>query len=130
MHEFVIDSLRWTTKGTARCTIFFGLAVACATPPPTRTIEPTIEPDSGTDDSSFVLSRSSARRAPSDRPDLPIHIEENWWPFRAEHLGISIAEARMRDAAIDRRRPPEGFWDEQTAIEAVSVWSVLCNECH
>jgi hypothetical protein len=25
---------------------------------------------------------------------------------------------------------PEAFWDAQTSLEAVSVWSAVCNECH
>jgi mono/diheme cytochrome c family protein len=70
-------------------------------------------------------------RSPSQQPpNLPIHIEERWWPFRAEQLGISVDEARARDARIDRSGPPDDFWDERMAVEAVSIWTVLCNECH
>jgi hypothetical protein len=82
------------------------------------------------DDSAFVYSR----QPPSEQERLvaliPIHIQEAWWPFRAPHLGISEGEAQKRDAQLSQTRAPAGFWDAQTALEAVSVWTVLCNECH
>ena len=40
------------------------------------------------------------------------------------------AEAKRRDAAMSLTKAPQHFWDQQTAVEAVSVWSMLCNECH
>jgi hypothetical protein len=110
--------------------IFFFLAVACA-PTASRTIEPTIEPGSHPpDDSSFVLSRGGAKIEPVSRADFPVHLEEKWWPFRAEHLAITADAAKARDAKMSNQKAPESFWDEQTAIEAVSIWSALCNECH
>lgn len=106
----------------------------CATSS-SKTIEPTtIEPGSGggetADDSTFVLSRTPDVKTPSVRADFPIHLQDKWWPFRAEYLGISVADAQARDGKISNGRAPQGFWDEQTAIEAVSIWSALCNECH
>ena len=82
-------------------------------------------------DSAFVYSRDPplAERA-RDVAQHPIHIHESWWSFRANHLRISEAEAQRRDARISGARAPAGFWDSQTAVEAVSVWTVLCNECH
>jgi hypothetical protein len=110
------------------------LLVACAPQPASRTIEPTIEPTPGGqptgDDDSFVLSRGTKAQTPTTRADFPIHLQDNWWPFRAEYLAISPAEAQARDEKITNRAPPDGFWDEQTALEAVSLWSALCNECH
>jgi hypothetical protein len=82
------------------------------------------------DDSQFVQSRSPQRPTAEDVKQLPIHLNESWWPFRAKHLGISVTEAKRRDAGISMTHAPRNFWDEQTAVEAVSIWSVLCNECH
>lgn len=81
-------------------------------------------------DTEFVQSRAPQRPTPEDVKQLPIHLNESWWPFRAKFLGISMTEARRRDAAISMTHAPRNFWDEQTAVEAVSIWTVLCNECH
>jgi hypothetical protein len=78
----------------------------------------------------FVYSREPKGPEAAEGSALPIHINETWWPFRAQYLGISAAEAQKRDAELSQVRAPAAFWDSQTAIEAVSVWSVLCNECH
>ncbi len=105
---------------------------ACSAPRSARTIEPTIEPSvprGMNGDTDFILSREPKVNTATVRADFPIHLEDKWWPFRSEYLGVSIADARARDARISSW-PPENFWDEQTAIEAVSIWSALCNECH
>ena len=81
------------------------------------------------DDSEFVHSRGPVPERARERPQLPIHINDSWWAFRAQQLGISEAQARARDASMDES-PPEDFWDPQTAVETISVWTVLCNECH
>jgi hypothetical protein len=78
----------------------------------------------------FVYSREPRGQEAGEGAHLPIHINESWWAFRAQFLGITEAEAQKRDAALSRVRAPADFWDAQTSIEAVSVWSVLCNECH
>jgi mono/diheme cytochrome c family protein len=80
-------------------------------------------------DSRFVHSRQP-RAEPKGAAEIPIHINESWWPFRARQLGISVAQAQKRDAQISVTRAPTRFWDSQTSLEAVSVWTVLCNECH
>jgi hypothetical protein len=82
------------------------------------------------DDSSFVFSREPLAERARAVAQFPIHIHETWWPFRARHLGITEAEAKKRDSRISDAHAPEGFWDSQTAVEAVSLWTVLCNECH
>lgn len=83
----------------------------------------------GPDESQFVYSREPlAERARVAQ--FPIHIHDAWWPFRARQLRITEAEAQKRDARISDARAPAGFWDSQTAVEAVSLWTVLCNECH
>jgi hypothetical protein len=82
------------------------------------------------DETQFVYSREPLAERARAVAQFPIHIHEAWWPFRARHLRISEAEAQKRDARIEGARAPAGFWDSQTAVEAVSVWTVLCNECH
>jgi mono/diheme cytochrome c family protein len=101
-----------------------------------------VDPDliaSGTDpsagsseqsDSGFVYSREPLAERAREVAQHPIHINESWWPFRARHLGITVAQAQSRDAQLSQARVPAGFWDSQTSVEAVSVWTVLCNECH
>lgn len=96
-------------------------------PAPT-TSEPAPAPPGN--DAEFVQSREARGPTPEEVQALPIHLAESWWPFRAQRLGISVAEAKRRDAAISRTYAPADFWDDQTAVEAVSVWTVLCNECH
>lgn len=81
------------------------------------------------DDSDFVHSRQPAGERARESAQLPIHINDAWWAFRAQQLGISEAQARARDARM-AESPPEDFWDPQTAVETISVWTVLCNECH
>lgn len=82
------------------------------------------------DDQAFVQSREARGPTPEEVRALPIHLNESWWPFRARQLRMTVAETKRRDAAISRSQAPSDFWDEQTAVEAVSVWTVLCNECH
>ena len=106
----------------------------CAARSPTRVIEP-IEPGSNavadstsSAEDGFVLSREAVETP--ERLDFPIHLEDKWYPFRAEYLGLSVQQAKLRDLKIGNGKPPVEFWDQQTAIEAVSIWSGLCNECH
>ncbi len=81
-------------------------------------------------DEAFILSRRPGENiAPVGMPST-IHAGEKWFPFRAQYLGIDESTARARDAAINEHTPPLQFWDEQTALETVSIWSSLCNECH
>lgn len=82
------------------------------------------------DSDGFVYSREPKGEQANEASQLPIHINESWWPFRAQHLGITVAQAEKRDAQLSEARAPRGFWDAQTSLEAVSVWTVLCNECH
>jgi hypothetical protein len=82
------------------------------------------------DDGDFVYSRVPIAERMRAIPQLPIHINERWWPFRAQHLGITERQAERRDAQLSKEQAPADFWDSQTSVEAVSVWTVLCNECH
>lgn len=104
-------------------------AVLSCAPTPTRVIEP-IEPGAASpdDEGGFVLSRKPNKKQAA--AEYPVHLEGKWYPFRADHLGISQKEAVDRDRKIATTTPPQDFWDQQTAVEAVSVWSALCNECH
>lgn len=97
---------------------------ACATPPPTKTIEPKAD-----DDSSFTLSRQPAAGA-ARVGEFPVHLGDAWFTFRAPYLSIEADQAKARDDSISEQVAPNGFWDEQSATEAVSLWSALCNECH
>jgi hypothetical protein len=92
--------------------------------------EPAAASSGEDDDSHFVYSRDPLSERAQVTAQLPIHINESWWAFRARGLGITEAEAQKRDARISEARAPADFWDRQTAVEAASVWTVLCNECH
>jgi hypothetical protein len=123
-------------RSAARIGIAVILFTACAGPQ-RRTIEPDVQDESPApsgqpvDESTFVLSRKpTGARPPDDQPLLPVHTGELWWGFRASFLGISEGQLRERDFAISDKEAPERFWDEQTALEAVSLWTSLCNECH
>jgi len=105
---------------------------ACATSAPPATIEPPDNSVPGTsvsgDDRAFVLSRT--RTGGGRVPGVQLNIAERWWPFRADFLRSNEARVKARDEEISEVMAPEGFWDTQTSVEAVSVWSAVCNECH
>ncbi|HTV17891.1 MAG TPA: cytochrome c [Polyangiaceae bacterium] len=82
------------------------------------------------DDEMFVYSREPLAERARVVAEFPIHIHDSWWSFRASQLRITTDEARKRDARIAGAHAPAGFWDRQTAVEAVALWTVLCNECH
>jgi hypothetical protein len=120
--------------GGAALTLLLG---SCATQPP-RTIEPTtIEPTppgqrpagGGPEDSAFVLSRKpSGPQGPGSQ--VSIHIGDKWWQFRGDFLHLTDAQVKARDTDISEVQAPERFWDEQSGVEAISVWTAVCNECH
>jgi mono/diheme cytochrome c family protein len=97
---------------------------SCTTPVPTRTIEP-----KATEDQAFTISRAPTG-AQVNLAAYPIHLAEKWYPFRATFLSVTPEDALTRDGKISDVSAPSQFWDEQTAVEAVSIWSALCNECH
>jgi hypothetical protein len=102
-------------------------AGACAsTPAAEKTIEPT-----ATEDSAFVLSRNPPTAAAAKvAAKPPVHVGDMWWPFRADFIKMSEAKARERDGDISEKQAPDGFWDLQTSVETISIWTVFCNECH
>lgn len=81
-------------------------------------------------DREFVYSRAPSEDRAARVAQLEIHIHEDWWPHRAKFLGVSVSQAQRRDRALSVRHAPGDFWDGQTAVEAASLWTVLCNECH
>jgi mono/diheme cytochrome c family protein len=97
-----------------------------------RTIEPTAGPArrASGEEAEFVLSRSRAHKGPTAEEQASLHLADDWWRFRAEYLRLTINQAKERDQEISERQPPPQFWDQQTAVEAASVWGSLCNECH
>jgi hypothetical protein len=101
------------------------------TPPP-ATIEPTVTAVAGpigtSEDQAFVLSRRPA--AGAQVPGIDIHIGDRWWHFRGDFLRVGEAQVRARDADMSEVQAPERFWDEQSAVEAINVWTAVCNECH
>jgi hypothetical protein len=103
------------------------LATCASTAPTERTIEPPPAPDT-----EFVLSRTPAPQkaaAPEPNPGQ-VHIGDLWWGFRGEYLKVGEARARERDADISEKQAPNDFWDEQSAVETIYIWSTFCNECH
>ena len=97
----------------------------CATAPAAseKTIEPT-----ATEDSAFVLSRNPV--APKAAERVPVHVGDQWWAFRADFLKVNEDKARDRDGDISEKQAPAGFWDLQTSVETISIWTTFCNECH
>jgi hypothetical protein len=80
------------------------------------------------DDRAFVLSRKSAQPTPAG--SIQVNIGERWWRFRSEFLKVNETQAKSRDADISEVMAPEKFWDDQTSVESIAVWTAVCNECH
>jgi len=105
-----------------------GLALfssTCATTPPSP--PQTIEPPAAAD-SEFVLSRNPTAGKPAE--EFPVHIADTWWDFRAAFLKLTDAQVREREAGMSEKEAPSDFWDSQTALETIALWSGFCNECH
>jgi hypothetical protein len=97
----------------------------------TAPAEKTIEPTASAPDTSFVLSRDpSPVRKPESANADQVHVGDLWWPFRGSYLKVGEASARARDLEISEKQAPNGFWDEQTAVETIFIWGTFCNECH
>jgi hypothetical protein len=102
------------------------LAGCASTSPAEKTIEPPTAADSA-----FVLSRDPAPvRKPEQADTGQVHVGDLWWGFRGGYLKVAEAAARDRDGEISEKQAPSGFWDEQTALETIHIWSTFCNECH
>jgi hypothetical protein len=89
----------------------------------------TIVPDRTGEDRGADAGRPLPR-LPSLAGMAGVHIGESWWPFRARFLKLTERQAQERDAAISDKLPPDRFWDEQTALESLNLWTAVCTECH
>ncbi|MBK6688751.1 MAG: cytochrome c [Deltaproteobacteria bacterium] len=56
------------------------------------------------------------------------HLEQEWFLFRAQDLGVSLEEAQTRDRALSESEPPQ--LDATTQREAAALWRSLCAGCH
>ena len=101
------------------------LAGCASTPAAEKTIEPT-----ATEDSAFVLSRTPPTGAPKPAERMPVHVGDQWWGFRGEFLKMAEGKVRDRDNDISERQAPSGFWDLQSSVETIAIWTTFCNECH
>ena len=104
--------------------VAIGMSGACASAP---VVEKTIEP-TATEDSTFVLSRNPVAPKPTEK--VPVHVGDQWWAFRADFLKVNEDKVRDRDGDISEKQAPGGFWDLQTSVETISIWTTFCNECH
>lgn len=82
---------------------------------------------------SLVLAACAAK-APTPKPGAEPHVGDEWFVWRAETLGITVDEARERDAKLpdgtDGTVPPDGTLDANTQMEAAILWSQECARCH
>ncbi len=72
----------------------------------------------------------AATLAPRPGVEATPHLGESWFTYRAQGLGITVAEAKARDEALPEDDVPEGFYDQQTAAEGAALWGSLCASCH
>jgi hypothetical protein len=113
--------------------------LACSPPAraPTRTVRHAAGPSSrgerrpprrGRGRATSCSSRGHESRPGEEQPRCHL-TGDDWWRFRASSCACS-PPGRERDAGSPSgsRRPM--FWDQQTAVEAATVWGSLCNECH
>jgi hypothetical protein len=119
------------SKSFFRLTLLASLVMGCAeTVPPPVTIEPTVAVGPASpEDQGFVLSRAPAVAA-ARAALVDIHIGERWWHFRSDYLRTAEPQVRAHDSDISEVQAPDRFWDDQTAVEAINVWTAVCNECH
>jgi hypothetical protein len=115
---------RIRTGGGGVLVVAVAMSSACASAP---VVEKTIEP-TATEDSTFVLSRNPVASKPTEK--VPVHVGDQWWAFRADFLKVNEDKARDRDGDISEKLAPAGFWDLQTSVETISIWTTFCNECH
>jgi mono/diheme cytochrome c family protein len=74
-----------------------------------------------------VLGCSKPERVEAP-PDAVAHYGDAWFAFRGESLGISVAAAQSRDAALPADHPP--VLDHTTAVEAAAIYRSVCVACH
>ena len=54
----------------------------------------------------------------------------DWFERRAKFLGISLEEAKARDAKLSEKRPAKDMWDAQLKDESAQLWNRVCATCH
>ena len=78
----------------------------------------------------LALAASCAAQRPLELSNgAHAHTGSSWWPHRAAQLGISVDQARARDAAFSDEVPPAEP-DPQLAMEAALIYRDLCASCH
>lgn len=82
----------------------------------------------------LVLTSCAATKPAAPPAGAEPHVGDDWFAWRADALGISVDEARARDAKLpdgtDGTAPPEGTLDANTQVEAAVLWSQECARCH
>ena len=84
----------------------------------------------------LVLFASCASAPPllapsADGDSIEAHRSGRWFERRAAQLGITVAQARARDAALGEDVPPaDAADDEHTRTEAAAIWNTACARCH
>jgi mono/diheme cytochrome c family protein len=136
-----LSIVRFMLPASLLAAAFSASLLGCATSQPVQAIEPpggahgeggggTVEPHpSGGATEKFVISREPQ---PEEKPPTEdsLHIGDKWWRFRGGFLKLTEGQVRERDMAVSMKQAPQNFWDPQTALETVQIWSGLCNQCH
>lgn len=80
----------------------------------------------------LVIVGCASTAAPKQAPvKRRIYLGASWFNLRAGHLGMSMRDAKERDAELGPDAPPTPeFWDSSLAVETVAVWNALCQDCH
>jgi mono/diheme cytochrome c family protein len=71
-------------------------------------------------------AKPERREAP---PGAAPHLGDDWFSFRAGGLGISVAAAASRDAALSSEHPPRPL-DDACVLEADAIYRAACLACH
>ena len=134
-----LSTVRFMLLASGLGAAFSAALSGCASTQPVQVIEPpgahsesgaaAAEPRAGGGTDKFVISREPQ---PEEKPPAEdtLHIGDKWWRFRGGFLKLSESQVRERDTAVSMKQAPQNFWDPQTALETVQIWSGLCNQCH
>lgn len=78
-----------------------------------------------------ALGCASSSTSNTIEPDAPRpKVGAAWFTMRAQQLGVSMTDAKKRDATFDPGTVPTDFWNPATATNTGAVWNALCAECH
>jgi len=82
----------------------------------------------------LTLIGCAATKPPVPPAGAEPHVGEDWFVWRAGTLGITVDEAKARDAKLpdgtNETAPPEGTLDANTQLEAAILWNQECARCH